>query len=143
MAALRLSKVSEVHVYHEGRNRQADVVLKDPPPGMPSIIGSPEINPARQSALAGAIETLSMWRLPTRCRCRAPRPKEQDRPLAGVCDTRFPATRKALWHGQRRSLFKTIREARTSGWTLRHKFNAYFFLPTPAQTDTLTLPLIR
>lgn len=60
MAWWRLSKVDGVHVFHEGGGWQADVVFKDLPPGVPRIIGSPEIYPTRQAALAGAIETLSI-----------------------------------------------------------------------------------
>ena len=60
MAWWRLSKAAGVHVYHEGGGWQADIVFKDLPPGVPRIIGSPEIYPSRQAALAGAIETLSI-----------------------------------------------------------------------------------
>lgn len=60
MAWWRLSKVAGVHIYHESGGWQADVMFKDLPPGVPRIIGSPEIYSTRQAALAGAIETLSI-----------------------------------------------------------------------------------
>lgn len=56
MAWWRLSKVAGVHVYPEGGGWQADVAFKDLPPGVPRIIGSPEIYPTRQAALTGAVE---------------------------------------------------------------------------------------
>jgi len=60
MAWWRLSKVAGVHVYHEAGGWQADVVFRNLPPGVPTIIGSPEIYATRQAALAGAIKTLSI-----------------------------------------------------------------------------------
>jgi hypothetical protein len=60
MAWWRISKVAGVHVYREREGWHPDVVFKDLPRGVPTILGSPELYPTRQEALRGAIDHLSI-----------------------------------------------------------------------------------
>lgn len=70
----RLSKVEGVHVYQNDDGWHADIVFKDLPPGVPTIIGNPGSYQTRSAALKGAIRQISI--LAVNDKLPQPRPRE-------------------------------------------------------------------
>ncbi|KQU00836.1 hypothetical protein ASG60_19600 [Methylobacterium sp. Leaf469] len=56
----QLSKASGVHLYQEGGGWHADLEFKGLPPGVPTIVGTPEPVPTREEAIESVVGMMSM-----------------------------------------------------------------------------------